>query len=97
MTTKVFHSLNRHVLVNEREHRNAPTAELIRSMREVASTLNSSYTSLLSASVRLAEAGQDQEAMRLIELAKSIQGAEAKVRQHAKDAGVGKIVQMSEH
>jgi len=83
--------------VNEREHRNAPTAELIKSMREVASTLKSSYTSLLSASVRLAAAGQDQEAMRLIELAKSIQAAEAKVRHHAKDAGVGKIVQMSEH
>ena len=61
--------------MSERAQRNAPTAELIRSMREVASTLNSSYTSLLSASVRLAEAGQDQEAMRLIELAKSIQGA----------------------
>jgi hypothetical protein len=66
-------------------------------LRELASILNSSYTSLLSASVRLAEAGQDQEAMRLIDLAKSIQGAEAKVRQHAKDAGAGKIVQMSEH
>jgi hypothetical protein len=78
--------------VNEREHRNAPTAELIKSMREVASTLKSSYTSLLSASVRLAEAGQDQEAIRLIELAKSIQTAEAKVRQHANDAGAGKIM-----
>jgi hypothetical protein len=66
-------------------------------MREVATTLNSSYTSLLSASVRLAEAGQDQEAIRLIELAKSIQTAEAKVRQHANDAGAGKIVKMSEH
>jgi hypothetical protein len=66
-------------------------------MREVASTLNSSYTSLLSASVRLAEAGQDQEAMRLIELAKSIQGAEAKVRQHAKDAGIGRVVKLSDH
>lgn len=78
--------------MNEREHRNAPTAELIKSMHEVASTLKSSYTSLLSASVRLAEAGQDQEAIRLIELAKSIQTAEAKVRQHANDAGAGKIM-----
>jgi hypothetical protein len=83
--------------VSERAQRNAPTAELIRSMREVASTLNSSYTSLLSASVRLAEAGQDQEAMRLIELAKSIQGAEAKVRQHAEDAGIGRVVKLSDH
>jgi hypothetical protein len=66
-------------------------------MREVASTLKSSYTSLLSASVRLAEAGQDQEAMRLIELANSIQGAETKVLQHAKDAGIGRIVKLSDH
>jgi hypothetical protein len=66
-------------------------------MREVASTLNSSYTSLLSASVRLAEAGQDKEAMGLIELAKSIQGAETKVRQHVKDAGIGRIVKLSDH
>jgi hypothetical protein len=66
-------------------------------MREVAMTLNNSYTSLLSASVRLAEAGQDQEAMRLIELAKSIQGAEIMVRQHAKDAGIGRIVKLSVH
>ncbi|MCH5520359.1 hypothetical protein [Pseudomonas syringae] len=76
---------------------NAPTAEFIRSMREVASTLNISFTSLLSASVRLAEAGQDQEAMRLVKLAKGIELAEAKVRRHANDAGVGKIVKLSEH
>ena len=83
--------------MSERGQRNAPTAELIKSMREVASTLKSSYTSLLSASVRLAEAGQDKEALGLIELAKSIQGAETKVRQHAKDAGIGRIVKLSEH
>jgi hypothetical protein len=66
-------------------------------MREVASTLKSSYTSLLSAFVRLAEAGQDQEAMRLIELANSKQGAETKVLQHAKDAGIGRILKLSDH
>lgn len=76
---------------------NSPTADFIRSMREVATTLRSSYTSLLSASVRLAEAGQDQEAMRLVGLAKGIDRAEEKVRKHAKDAGIGKIVKMSEH
>jgi hypothetical protein len=85
------------VFVDKKGHTNAPTADFIRSMREVATTLSSSYTSLLSASVRLAEAGQDQEAMRLIELAKGIQCAESKVRRHVKDAGVGKIVKMSEH
>jgi hypothetical protein len=47
--------------------------------------------------LRLAEAGQDQEAVRLIELAKGIQCAESKVRRHAKDAGVGRIVKLSEH
>jgi hypothetical protein len=60
-------------------------------MLEVALTLNSSYTSLLSASVRLAEAGQNQEVMRLIELANSFQGAETKVRQHAKDTRIGSL------
>ena len=83
--------------MSERAQRNAPTAELIRRMREVASTLKSSYTSLLSAFVRLAEAGQDQEAMRLIELANSKQGAETKVLQHAKDAGIGRILKLSDH
>ena len=68
-------------------HTNAPTAELIRSMREVAVTLKSSSTSLLSVAVRLAEAGQDQKALVLIDLAKGIQEAEDKVRRHAKEAG----------
>jgi thioesterase domain-containing protein len=51
-------------------------------MREVAVTLKSSSTSLLSVAVRLAEAGQDAEAMVLIDLAKGIQEAEDKVRRH---------------
>lgn len=75
----------------------SPTAELIRSMREVAATLESSSTSLLSASVRLAESGQDREAILLIELAKGIQEAEDKVRQHAKEARIGKIVRLNTH
>jgi hypothetical protein len=75
----------------------SPTAELIRSMREVAATLESSSTSLLSASVRLAESGQDREAILLIELAKGIQEAEDKVRQHAKKARIGKIVRLNTH
>jgi len=66
-------------------------------MREVAATLESSSTSLLSASVRLAEAGQDCEAILLIELAKGIQEAEDKVRQHAKEARIGKIVRLNTH
>ena len=65
--------LKRSVFVNKNGHTNAPTADFIRSMREVAATLSSSYTSLLSASVRLAEVGQDQDAMRLVEVAKGIQ------------------------
>jgi hypothetical protein len=76
---------------------NAPTAEFIRSMREVAVTLNSSSTSLLGVAVRLVEAGQDKEAMELIELVKGIHEAEDKVRRHAKDAGVGKIVKFNTH
>ncbi|SDI96716.1 hypothetical protein SAMN05216605_119132 [Pseudomonas abietaniphila] len=83
--------------MDNKSHPNAPTANFIRSMREVATTLNSSYTSLLSSSVRLAEAGQDQDAMRLIELAKGIQWAESKVWRDAKDAGVSRIVKLSEH
>jgi len=35
--------------------------------------------------------------MRLLDLAKGIERAEAKVRKHAKDAGIGKLVKMSEH
>lgn len=66
-------------------------------MREVASTLESSSTSLLSAYVRLAECGQDREATLLIGLAKGIQEAEDKVRQHAKEARIGKIVRLSTH
>lgn len=66
-------------------------------MQEVAPTLKSSFASLLSAAVRLAEAGQDREAMLLIDLAKGIQEAEDKVRQHAKDAGVEMIVKLSTH
>lgn len=76
---------------------NAPTAEFIRSMREVAVTLNSSSTSLLGVAVRLVEAGQDKEAMELIELVKGIHEAEDMVRRHAKDAGVGKIVKFNTH
>lgn len=75
----------------------APTAAFIRSLREVAPTLDSSSTSLLSAAVRLAEVGQDKEAMLMIELAKEIQGAEDQIRMHSKDAGVGLIVKLSTH
>lgn len=69
----------------------------IRSMREVAVTLNSSSTSLLSVALRLAEAGRDSEAMELIDLVKGIHEAEDKVRRHAKDAGVGKIIKLNTH
>jgi len=83
--------------VNRRGHTNAPTADFIRSMREVSVTLTSTATSLLSAAVRLAEAGQEEEGMLLIDLAKGLHGAEVKVRKHSEDAGIGKIVKMSEH
>jgi urease accessory protein UreF len=83
--------------MNKQGQINTPTADFIKSMREISLTLNSSFTALLSASVRLAEVGQNQEAMGLIELAEKIQCAEAKVRLHAKDAGIGKIVKLSEH
>lgn len=76
---------------------NVPTAELIRSMREVAITLKNSSTSLLSMAVRLAEAGLDTEATLLIEVAKGVQVAESKVLRHAKDAGAGMIVKLSTH
>ena len=66
-------------------------------MREVAVTLKTSSTSLLSAAERLAEAGQDQEAVFLIDLARGIQEAEDKVRRHAKKAGSGMIVKLSTH
>lgn len=83
--------------MNKLSHINAPTAELIRSMREVATYLNSSSASMLSVAVRLAEAGQDAEAMALIDLAKVIQEAEDKVRRHVKDARAGMIVKLSTH
>ncbi|HEX8594415.1 MAG TPA: hypothetical protein VF682_14230 [Pseudomonas sp.] len=55
-------------------------------MTEVTETLHDSFTSLLSAAVQLAEVGQDDEARRLVELAKEIQSAEDKMRTHTKDA-----------
>lgn len=76
---------------------NSPTADLVKSMTEVAETLHDSFTSLLSAAVRLAEVGQDEEARRLVELAKKIQNAEATMRTHTKDARVGKIVKFDLH
>ncbi|MBN4174619.1 hypothetical protein GSU75_01828 [Pseudomonas savastanoi pv. phaseolicola] len=76
---------------------NIPTAEFIRSMREVATTLNKSSTSLLSAAVRLAETGQDSEAQLLIDLVKGLHSAEDAVRKHSKEAGVGRIMKLSEH
>ena len=76
---------------------NCPTTDLVRSMTEVVETLHDSFTSLLSAAVRLAEVGQDEEARRLVELAKIIQSAEDKMRTHTKDARVGKIVKLNVH
>ena len=76
---------------------NAPTADLVKSMAEVAEMLHDSFTSLLSAAVRLAEVGQGEEARRLVELAKDIQSAEDKMRTHMKDARVGKIVKLNVH
>ncbi len=66
-------------------------------MVEVAWPLYNAFTSLLSAAVRLAEVGQDEEAGRLLESAKKIQNAEAKMRTHTKDARVGKIVKFDLH
>ena len=76
---------------------NSPTADLVKSMTEVAETLHDSFTSLLSAAVRLAEVGQYEEARRLVELAKDIQSAEDKMRKHMKDARVGNIVKLNVH
>ncbi|MFP3924510.1 hypothetical protein [Pseudomonas sp. W5-36] len=76
---------------------NSPTADLVKSMTEVAETLHDAFTSLLSASVRLAEVGQEEEARRLVELAMNIQSAEDKIRTHTKDARVGKIVKINVH
>lgn len=76
---------------------NSPTANLVKSMAEVAETLHDSFTSLLSAAVRLAEVGQDEEARRLVDLATKIQGAEEKMLIHTKDARVGKIMKLNVH
>lgn len=66
-------------------------------MAEVTETLHDSFTALLSAAVRLAAVGQDQEARQLVELAKGIQNAEDKMLTHTKDARVGKIVKLDMH
>jgi urease accessory protein UreF len=66
-------------------------------MRKVMKTLDTTCTSLLSAAVRLAEAGQDEEARRLIDLAKALQDAEHEVLKHIKDARSGMIVKLSKH
>jgi urease accessory protein UreF len=64
-------------------------------MGEVAVTLHSSFTALLSVAVRLAEAGQDEEAKRLVDLAKVIRHAEETVRSHTKDARAGRMVKLN--
>lgn len=66
-------------------------------MAEITETLRDSFISLLSAAVRLAAAGQDQEARQLVELAKGIQHAGDKMLTHTKDAQVGKIVKLNAH
>lgn len=66
------------------------------SIRNVADrTLKISSGSLLSAAVRLAEAGRDTEAMLPIDSMGKIHEAEDEMRQHAKAAGTGMIVKMS--
>lgn len=76
---------------------NGSTADLIRSMHQVSETLRNSSTLLLSAAVRLASAGDDKEARRLIDLAKCIQEAEDEMRKHLNDARSGMIVKLSTH
>ncbi|MGV8864550.1 MAG: hypothetical protein ACOH2T_25730 [Pseudomonas sp.] len=83
--------------MNKPGHANVPTAQFIKSMQEVAVTLNSASTSILGVAARIAEAGLDEDAQVLVVLVKGIHEAEDKVRKHAKDAGVGKIVKLSEH
>lgn len=58
--------------VDKHMQSNSPTADLVKSMAKVAETLHDSFTSLLSAAVRLAEVGQDEEARRLLALARKI-------------------------
>jgi hypothetical protein len=87
----------RYWLVTKTEQTNASTADLIRSMRQVSETLRSSSTSLLSAAVRLASAGEDREARHLIDLAKGIQEAEDEMRKHVNDARTGRIIKLSPH
>lgn len=77
-------------------HPNSPTADLVKSMTEVAETLHDS-SSLLSAAVGLAEVGQDEEARCVVELTKKIQSAEGKMRTHIKNARVGKIAKLDVH
>ncbi|OCX24811.1 hypothetical protein BBI10_04120 [Pseudomonas graminis] len=89
--------MDRYEPVNKSGITNAPTEELIKSMSQVAATLRSSFTLLLSAAVRLAEAGQDEEASGLVKLAKVIEDAEDTMRIHTKDASEGKIVKLNLH
>ena len=78
-------------------HTNVPTAQFIKSMQEVAVTLDSSSKSILGVAVRLAEGGLDEDAQLLVELVKGLYEAEDKVRKHTQDAGIGMIVKLSEH
>lgn len=76
---------------------NGTTNDLIRSMHKVSEILRNSSISLLSAAVRLASAGEDKEAKRLIDLAKCIQEAEDEMRTHLNDARSGRIIKLSTH
>jgi hypothetical protein len=83
--------------VHKSANMNTPTEDLIKSMTDVAATMRDSFTALLSAAVRLAEAGQDEEARRLLDLAKALQAAEDKMVDHTKDARAGRIVKLNLH
>lgn len=74
---------------------NSPTADLGKSMTEVAETLHDSFSSLLSAAVRLAEVEQGQEARRLVEWAKNTQRAKDIMRPHLKKARIRALVKLN--
>ncbi|EFW80207.1 hypothetical protein ALP26_01754 [Pseudomonas savastanoi pv. glycinea] len=79
------------------DHTNVPTADLVRSMGEMAETLGRTCTSLLSAAVRLAETDLDEEAQQLVDLTKALQHAEHEALMHLNDARSGLLVKLSKH
>lgn len=69
-----------------------PNQQLRRDLKEAAALLKWSGVDLMQAAVRLAEAGQEDEAKELLRIAAGFQEAEDKLAGYAEEVKVGRVV-----